>query len=157
MQKSYSGAQIALHWLTVIAVFIAWIGHDGMEAAWRALARGGTADQPVVHIVAGLTVLVLTLVRIVLRLRHGAPDLPEDLPPVVRWSSIAAHTGLYLLLILMPASGAAAWFLGQKVPAEAHGLMFNIFALLIFAHIGAALWHRFVRRDGVMQRMLRAG
>lgn len=158
MGKSYSRIQIALHWVTVLAVLAAWLGHDQMEEAWRAISRGGAAEAtPYLHIAAGLTVLALTLIRIAVRLRQGAPELPADMAAPLKLASKASHLGLYFFLVMMPVSGFSAWFLGLTPPAEVHGTFFAIFAILIGIHVAAALWHQFVRRDGLMGRMWRTG
>ena len=39
-------------------------------------------------------------------------------------------------------------------PARAvHGIVGSLLALLVLVHIVAALWHQFIRRDGLLRRM----
>jgi cytochrome b561 len=53
----------------------------------------------------------------------------------------------------MVATGALAWFGGIGVAAEAHEVLRVGLIALIALHVGAAIWHHFVRRDGVLARM----
>ena len=127
------------------------------------------------HEASGFVVLVLVLIRLGYRLTHTPPPLPVSVP---RWQQLAAgnvHTALYVLLIAQPIVG----WLG----ANAFGAQVSIFGLfnlptlldkneplaeriltvhdyvgytiagLLVIHIGAALMHGFIRKDGVLQRM----
>jgi cytochrome b561 len=103
---------------------------------------------------------------------------PPPEPGLARWQRLVAaanHAGLYLLLFLVPLLG---WLGASLFPAldvfgvitlpsisgadraasdtvfTLHGLAALLLTLLVFLHIGAALYHRFIRRDGVLRRML---
>ncbi len=128
------------------------------------------------HRSAGVLLLALVLVRIGWRLGHPPPPLPAALPAAQRAIAGVAHLGLYALLLAMPligwwatsAYGAPIVVFGlfELPPLVAqdralserlfalHGFAGIALALLIAAHAGAALHHHFVRRDGVLRRML---
>lgn len=123
------------------------------------------------HKVTGLALLALVLIRIVLRLTLPHPPLPRDLPRLQRWAAGASHLALYALMLGMPLLGWAMLSAGGYprpfgLPAiaphdlqlyallrEAHGVAgYSLFAVVL-VHLGAALMHAFVRRDGVMRSM----
>ena len=51
------------------------------------------------------------------------------------------------------AAGAALPDFHDFAPRAPHGLGANLLILLLVAHVGAALHHQFVRRDGLLRRM----
>lgn len=127
------------------------------------------------HESAGFLVFVLVLVRAAYRATHPPPPLPASVP---RWQQFAAqtvHIALYVLLIAQPfigwlgasAYGAQVSIFGlfnlPALLAKNEPLSDRIFAVhdfvgftiagLLFIHIGAALMHGFVQKDGVLQRM----
>ena len=76
----YSLAQIVLHWGIVVLVIVQLISHEGMQHAFDRLKDDptGTFDwsgMALVHAISGATVLVLMAVRILLRIRLGAPAM----------------------------------------------------------------------------------
>src|SRR5262249_44543813 len=126
-----------------------------------------------IHETLGMAILVLALVRLVLRIRFGAPALPSDLPAPMKLAAHMSHYGLYGLMIVMPLLGwamlsAAEYpvvlygrrFLPAIVPQSdsLHTLLWNAHYYLAFAffallllHVAAALFHVLVRRDGVFE------
>lgn len=128
------------------------------------------------HKSLGIVILVLMLLRLINRLTIGAP-MPE--PGLARWqraASSAVHGLLYVLLIVQPivgywansAFGAATPVFGLfEIPPigttdqafsdrlfALHRWTGIAIALLVATHIGAALQHYFIFKDGVLQRML---
>lgn len=132
------------------------------------------------HRPLGIAIGVLALLRLYNRLRHHPPPLPADLPA---WQARAAraarasHAMLYALMLAMPLIGWAMlsaggypivlWG-GVQLPAivphtpalyaalrGAHGLLAYVLFATVLAHVGAALFHLWVRRDGVFQAMAR--
>ena len=122
----------------------------------------------------GLAILLLALVRLVYRLWHGAPPLPAELPAVQKLAAQLSHYALYALMLLMPLIGWAmlsaapypillgSWHLPPLMHPDAvryaqlrqlHGVLGFVFYLLILVHLGAALMHALIRRDGVFQSM----
>jgi cytochrome b561 len=129
------------------------------------------------HKATGISVLVLAFFRLLWRLSHAVPSLPDSLP---RWQAHAArlvHWGLYAVMFILPLSGwamssAAGYpvsFYGLFVmpdfvavnPAlkgifkDIHELSANAFMALLGAHAAAALYHHFVLRDNILRRIWR--
>ena len=123
-----------------------------------------------------MLILLLMLLRLINRVVAGAPAPEPMLEPWQRTVSSAVHGLLYVLLVTMPivgwvansAYGATTPFFGlftlPKLVADNEALAKQLFTLHTWAgflvillagmHIGGALFHYVVRRDGVLQRML---
>ncbi|MCK1395391.1 cytochrome b [Bradyrhizobium sp. 1] len=170
-QLHYGTPAKILHWLIVALLAvqypIGWLMPD--------LHRGMTPGAAMTfHVSIGMTILVLTALRLAWRLTH--PVAPESsLPAWQRLSSEAVHWLLYALVLTTTISGwLFASFRGWSVSFYLLPLPMlasdNVAAgraidglhqasewallILIGIHVAAALAHIFVYRDGVMQRML---
>ena len=151
----YSRAQIALHWGVLILLVVSFFSHDGMKDAFRAALKGEETGGAVavVHRLVGIAILLLTLARIGLRWRVGAPALPEGGHPLLDLAAKATHLAIYALLIAIPASGLVAWLGLNRDAGGAHEVMFTVLFVLVGLHAAAALFHQFVLKDGLMARM----
>ena len=159
------------HWLIVALLAvqfpIGWLMPD--------VHAGPPGRAMTLHMSFGLTILALLMLRLLWRIFH--PVAPESsLPPWQRVSSEAVHWLLYLLVLVTTITGwlfasfrgwSLTYFdlvplpmLVQKNAVAIHqidgwhqvaewGLL-----ITICIHVGAALIHIFIYRDGVMQRML---
>ena len=179
-KKSVSGngrfdrISIALHWLTVLLITgqlaTAWlreaVGHES-SLAMELLAT---------HRANGLLIWTVGLLRLVWRRNFAyLPPFPESMSKLQQTIAKANEYGLYALLFVQPITGLSrVLFHGQpfelliwNVPAllepkpaisilfaEAHEFGAKALLVLIGLHVGAALFHRLVLRDGVLQRML---
>ena len=158
--KGYSRSQITLHWVIAGLIAVNLIFEDWIKAGWRAIETGGTPVYDagaLAHIGIGVAVLVLVAWRLGLRLMRGVPDLPADEPAVMKLAAVLGHAALYALMVGVPVLGLMAWFWASEDLAELHELGKPAFVVLILGHVGAALWHQFIRKDGLMNRMRRPG
>ncbi len=124
------------------------------------------------HMVAGVLILVLMLVRLIVRFTASKPAPATTGNRFLDKIAVMTHYGLYVLVILMAASGIAmsvqaglpAIVFGGSgtalpetfsiyTPRLAHGLIAKLLLALATLHILAALYHQFVRRDGLLSRM----
>ncbi|QCB47573.1 cytochrome b [Hydrogenophaga sp. PAMC20947] len=131
------------------------------------------------HKWAGVTILTLSFVRLMWRLTHRPPALPaaieQAMPAWQRFAHHATHLGLYVLFFAVPLAGwaysSAAGFpivpfglfqLPDFVPVSegladfmkpVHKYAAYSLAALVVLHVAGALKHRFVDRDGLLQRM----
>ncbi len=128
------------------------------------------------HESLGVVVFVLVLVRLVNRWRHPPPPLPAGTPALIHFAASATHMGLYALLVLMPVIGflaTNAWgfpltvfgVLPMPVPLGKNEELAKLLSLLhlsgaiavvmlIGGHLMGVLYHTFVRRDGLLRRMM---
>lgn len=166
----FTPLQRALHWVMAIAILTMLFIGVGM------VSTIGPAYLTLVgiHKPLGLAILVLALVRLAVRLRHGAPALPEDLPEPMKLAARLSHVAFYALMIAMPLLGwamlsAASYpvvVAGFELPvlvtpdAALHSALWNAHRFLAFClfglfllHFAAALFHAWVRRDGVFDAM----
>lgn len=154
--SKYSGTQVALHWGMAVLFLVSFVSHEGIKDAWRALVRTGEPVMSVaagVHIWVGVLALVLVAVRIIVRLKNGAPAPVETGNKLIDLSAKLAHLALYGVMVLVPLSGAIAWFGGVRDASEIHEVMFNVGIALVGVHVVAALYHQFVLKDGLLNRM----
>ena len=100
-QKRYSTVAMLLHWsIALLIVFQIILG-------WRMESTKGAAAYAIfqMHKSVGITVLLLTLVRLVWRVTHKPPPLPDHLAPWEKRLSTAVHHLFYLILIGLPLTG----------------------------------------------------
>lgn len=156
----YSSAQIALHWIVVGLVAFQFLAHDAIETTWRAFQDSEPPPEDAraltyMHIAAGILVLLLALVRIYLRIVRGAPSPPSDEPRLLQVLAEAVHGSIYVLLLLLPITGAVAWFIGMQSAASVHGLLKTVLLGAIVLHVAGGLFQHFIRRSDVLMRMFR--
>ena len=92
----------------------------------------------------------------------GPTRLPEEAPLWEHKASRAVHIGLYAAVFGIVLSGLGI-ALGFATPALGglflsamlglHEVALTLMPLLLIAHVAGALWHKFVRRDGVLESM----
>lgn len=163
----YGAVAITIHWVTaagiVVAFALGWLAdHADDPGAEVTLLRG--------HIVFAVSVVVLTLLRILWWIvADRRPEPGPDQPRWQMWTASAVHIALYVIILLMGTSGITTLISSDAVPAlmagaplpdfemflprKAHGLMAYLLVLLLAFHIGAALYHQFIRRDRLLARM----
>ncbi|WP_064697408.1 cytochrome b [Rhizobium aegyptiacum] len=128
------------------------------------------------HKSIGVAVLALMLLRVGWRLLSPPPPLPSSMSWIAQCAAKLCHLALYLLLFAQPLvgllhSGAANFPVvvfglftlpALGVPDDAlkqrledvHGLLAWITLVVIALHVGAALRHHLLLKDGVLRRML---
>lgn len=129
-----------------------------------------------VHKAFGVLALVLVLARLVNRLCHRLPPLPNELSGLQKVIAKASHGVLYFLLLAMPVSGylmqyhagrpidVFGWFrlpAALQVDIQTYAVFRELhfwFAVALMAmlvlHVGAAIHHHFIRKDNVLKSML---
>lgn len=163
----------ALHWLMAVMVIAMLFIGAGMVASVSERHEWLLN----MHKPLGIAILLLVIVRLIVRMTTRTPALPEDLP---MWQALAAKLSHYLLYALMLAMPLIGWamisaagdpvMLGSSVrlPSivaahadtfaflrKAHRYLAYLFFLTIVMHLSAALFHAWIRRDEVMDSMLR--
>ena len=152
-RTGYSLTHIVLHWLTAIAVLVAWFSHEAMEDIAEKAWDAGTGPFPTVHTIAGALAMVFILVRLFLRHRRGAPEPAGS--EMVKMAATWGHRLLYALVIIVPLLGAATWFGGFKDLSDIHELAAKALMLAALGHALMSIWHQFVKKDGTLMRMFR--
>lgn len=170
MQR-YHPVLVALHWLMALMIFVA-LAAGGLvlanmppDSPDKVAGLGG-------HMIFGMAIGVLLILRLVTRTRSAHPPHAETrnalLDRIGRWT----HLGFYALIAGMVLTGLAT-ALGAglfpfvyggaagTLPPElatlptrvAHGLIASALIALVALHIAAAIYHQFVLKDGLLRRM----
>ena len=169
----YPATSKLLHWLIAVCVLTT----APVAIVMIRVGKGPTQDMLYnFHKSLGVLILVLMILRLINRLAVGALTAAPDIEPWQKALSSFVHTSLYVLLLAMPvvgyvansAYGASTPFFGlfnlPMIVKQNDALAKQLFALhhwagllvilIVLMHIGAALYHHFIRRDDVLKRML---
>lgn len=170
----YSPVARFLHWTTAaLVLFMIPVGF------YIANVENGPFQDQIydLHKSVGMLILPLVLIRLAYRLTHPPPPLPADIPMLQQAAAHANHWGLYAMLIAQPIIGwigtsayrapvnffwlfawPPIWREDRKFSDfmfQVHGWIGIAITVFVAAHIAAALFHHFVRKDDVLTRMLR--
>jgi cytochrome b561 len=163
----YGSVAITIHWASAVGV---------IGALTTGLLAAGTADPAAEvvlvrgHIVLGTAVLLLTLFRICWWIwGDQRPQSVAGQPAAQEWAARIVHGAIYVTILLMASSGITTIILSgalpsiiagtalpdfsEIVPRIAHGIMSRLMIALLVAHVAAALYHQFIRRDRLLGRM----
>ena len=170
--KAFDPLIKSAHWLTlllIVAVFsTAALIHD-VPNAWKL-----TLFQ--LHRSLGATIWIVTVMRLIWRQFARLPDWPPSLSNPMRTAARSVESTLYGLLLLQPILGllyanaqggrTGVFFVLHLPPLiqrndelaeqllQAHGAVANLLLAVIALHAAAALFHHFIRRDEILNRML---
>lgn len=164
----YSPVAVTIHWLTAILILAALGSGFQADQAADSVTQAGFLRF---HIPVAITVLLLTFFRIVWWWRFDRKPIPVERSRL--WQERFArlvHVAFYVVILGMVASGIGMMVLsgagpsifgGSGVlpdfhdypPRVPHGLGAFLLVFLLFAHVCAALYHHFIRRDGLIRRM----
>jgi cytochrome b561 len=168
---TYTKTAIWLHWAIAALMIVMLIFGEDM------IRHATDTFYPSLHASLGISILVLTCVRLWWRLTHKAPALPTTMKGWEVSLSHLTHYAFYALMILLPLSGLMSFtsesaretiltgttlFGIFPVPAlpnvggiggGLHGLASKLGQALVILHVLAALKHQFWDKDGLMRRM----
>lgn len=123
VQERYSAVAITLHWLIALGI----IANIALGLYFADLPRSDPDKFLLTqtHKSIGLTILVLSLIRVVWRLMHPAPPLPASMSPMLRFAAHATHFLLYVLIVAIPLSG---WLMVSSSPLGLPTMYFGWFS-----------------------------
>jgi cytochrome b561 len=171
--EGYGVVTKALHWsmaTLLVAQFVVGYLLEGQESGrGRGRGRGGGSgrgrgrgggyevfgDDTLlnVHVVLGLTILVLACVRLAWRLATPLPPWAEALSARQRTLAHWVERALYLLMFAIPISGLVLVIADDDDLLGVHIAAHLAFFVVIAVHVGSVLWHQLVRGDGLLGRM----
>ena len=99
--RHFTPLQRALHWVMAICILAMLFIGIGMVSTIEPIYLKLVS----IHKPLGITILVLAMLRLVVRLRNGAPELPRDLPPAMKLAAQLSHFTFYVLMIALPLIG----------------------------------------------------
>lgn len=168
-RSQYGSVAVTIHWLSAIAILTM------LGSGFRAASMTDNAAKETIlmfHVPLGIAILLLTLFRVFWWLRVDQKPKPVEGDPA--WQTMAAkaiHVLFYIVILGMAASGigmialsgAGAVLFGSNegtlpdfnsyLPRGPHGLGARLMVALFIAHAGAALYHHFIKKDGLIWRM----
>ncbi len=170
----YTTIAIVLHWLIALAIigmiFLGW-------------NMGENAKLYQIHKSIGISILILTIARIVWRLMNPPPPLGNDMPKLEKTASHLVHLGFYGLMLAMPLTGwllvsttyefnistvlfgVVSWpdipGVGFLANEQGHGAVEFVHSKLAWLalgllalHVAGAIKHEITDESGVLKRMI---
>jgi cytochrome b561 len=169
----YTRTALALHWLSALLIFcglglgLFMTGLEFSPAKFRYYAW---------HKWIGITIFLLTALRLAWRASHPPPALPAAMPSWQVRATRVAHALLYALMLAIPlsgwvyssATGVSVVYLGilplpdlvpkdresAKILLLVHQSLNFTLAAVVVTHVAAALKHHFVDGDDVLARII---
>lgn len=180
--KRYDAVSQAFHWITAIAVAIAFT--LGPEHFGRLMHQGldpATRSDIVWHESLGILVLLLTVLRLVwVAMRPAAPRFEMSRP--MEFAAKAVRAAMWALLLILPISALLALgseahpltLLGglrmNQMPliaqssvakladwGDVHGFLGDAVMAVAGLHAAAAVFHHLILKDGVLKSILPRG
>ncbi|MEW8623834.1 MAG: cytochrome b/b6 domain-containing protein [Candidatus Thiodiazotropha endolucinida] len=170
MIQRYHYLVVITHWLSAILIVCA-IGVGMGVLADMHNSNPDKVDFLRIHVIGGILILVLTLIRIMVRLWKPVPSSDYFENSWLNRSGRSVHILLYAVLlgVLVSGIGISALsglpdivFFGKGQlpdtfrtfpPHAAHGVLALIFSVLLLLHIFAAIYHQLIRKDDIFSRM----
>jgi cytochrome b561 len=175
LKSRYAASTRWMHWVIFALILLAYLCINLFDL----FPKGSALRSNVLaaHFLAGLTVLLLVLPRLLLRIRNGRPPIVPPPPRQIELIGKLTHVAFYAFLLIQPILGVLTLQIGGKAvtlfgvtllpsfvsqPDRAlghqleniHSWIGTIFYYVIALHILAALWHHFGRRDNTLKRIL---
>ncbi|MGB7480395.1 MAG: cytochrome b [Burkholderiaceae bacterium] len=174
MEQRYTRTAMVLHWLVAVLLLCQFSFGWYLNGIPRGVpARGYYVN---LHKSTGILIGLLILVRLIWRLKHAPPSLPNTMPAWQRRAADASHRLLYVLMLMMPLSGYVAsnfskhgvnffnsiklapWGSDDKLIYaffnQTHKITSWLLLTLVILHVLAALKHLLVDRDNIFSRIL---
>ena len=167
--KKYGAVAVTVHWLTALLIAGLLISGNRMDGMADSAAK---AQLLMIHAPVGVLIGLLTLFRIFWWWRFDSKPEPVGTTPA--WQERAAqgvHVLFYVVILGMAASGIGMMVLsgagdivfggasgplpdfGNYAPRAPHGIGARVMIALLVLHAGAALYHHFFLKDGLIGRM----
>jgi len=159
-----------LHWLMAVLILAMLFIGVAMVSSLADYHRLVSIHKPI-----GALILVLVAIRLINRLLHPPPPLPAGMPAILRFAAHASHWLLYALMVALPLVGwgmlsaggypinlVGSFHLPPILPHSsalyallrpAHTLLAYLLFATFLVHLGAALAHAFLFKDGVFESM----
>ncbi len=173
-KNSYGLISKFFHWIIAFSIFgLMTVGFkmaDMMPSTEKYELYG-------MHKAFGTVIFILIILRLIWKFSDKAVEPPKNFPPILTFLAKSGHFLLYVFMLSMPISGILmSYFSGHNVPvfniftipaaastsSQLAGIFHDIhtigvlaFIAVIVLHITAALYHHFIRRDGVFMRMIK--
>ncbi|WP_298982729.1 cytochrome b/b6 domain-containing protein [uncultured Roseibium sp.] len=171
--EKYGSVAVTIHWLSAVVILLL------LGTGFRATAPTDTLSKEAIltiHASLGMAILLLTSARLLWWV--FADRKPVAVTGSPAWQNLTAkfvHGLFYIVVFGMAASGigmlvlsgaSAILFGGANAPLAdfsdfapriPHGIGARVMIVLLLFHIGGALFHQFIKKDGSFARMWYGG
>ena len=169
--KRYHPLLVSLHWLLAVLILFSLF-------AGSIILADMPNDNPdkiailKVHIISGLVILVLMLLRLFVRIKMDTPEAIDTGDAFINKTGKYSHILIYVLVFLIVGSGLGIAILSglsdivffgsiealpetfdDLLPRKVHGILTKILIATITLHFLATMWHQFFREENVFSRM----
>lgn len=155
---TYHPVRIVLHWTLAILIAAQFALYPIVLPGWHYLITTHEYFYTwgiIEHLTVGSVVLLLVFWRIRERRRHPAPPPLPGSDPRMEAVGRLVHRATYIVMLLVPVSGLVIYFGDLRHVAFVHNALAMGLLGLIALHASAALYHQFIRHDGILLRMVR--
>ena len=162
-----------LHWLVVFLLIGSFSFEYAMHSLQPSTAKWWFYD---LHKSLGVIVILVVIARLFWSIINPAPQPAANIPDWQHSVARINHGLLYLCILIVPVSGFIGSISGgfkvpffrlfempalvdenetvNRISEFVHQFVAEFLLVLITVHVAAALWHHFIRHDGVLLRML---
>jgi cytochrome b561 len=176
----YTSVAVVLHWLLALGILGLLV--IGLAMTQLPLTPMMQFSLYQLHKSVGVTLLLLVILRLIWRLLHRPPPMPDTMLQFEKRAAESTHIFFYFLMLELPLSGwalvSASVFniptvlygiipwpnmpvlsnLSNKAPVEVtlkaiHAYGAWLLLAVLALHLGAVLRHQFILRDDVLRRM----
>lgn len=168
--KRYNPALVAIHWLMALLVIMML----GVGKFMMPTVPVEDPQKPMMlqtHAYIGIAIAVLLVIRLVLRFTTKRPAPADAGNAFLNWVAKATHFLLYAFMLGMVASGMGLFqladlpsifsgatpypadYFSSFAPRGGHGIFSGLLLALVALHFGAAMYHQFIKKDGLLGRM----
>ncbi|NWF64601.1 MAG: cytochrome b/b6 domain-containing protein [Chloroflexi bacterium] len=167
--KRYHPAHVVIHWLMALLILMMLgVGKTVMPGVDPADPQKPMMLQS--HAYIGISLAALLVIRVIMLFVLKRPAPADAGNPVLNFAGRATHILLYVFMLGMVLSGMGL-FQMANLPAvfsgaapypanffdyparNGHGLVSWLLLAFIALHFGAAMFHQFIRKDGLLERM----
>ena len=183
-RERYDAVAMTLHWIIALGILVQIA--MGLVMVHLSIPIETKFQFYQLHKSIGITILFAAALRVLWRLTHRPPPLPETMPWLEKTAASSTHFLLYAFMLALPFTGWIVvsvspyniptvlyglipwpdlpWFstLADKQAADTiaefiHDWLGYIIICLLALHVLAALRHHFFLRDNILRRMLPFG
>ncbi len=167
--RRYHPLVVVLHWLVALLI-IGNLAVGALVLSEMSNADPGKAGVLRLHMLSGITILVLMVVRLISRLFTKVPPIPHE-KGGLRWLARINHWGLYLVIFAMLSTGlgmaqqsgifpllggepvALPTSFEQFQPHAGHELFAIVLMALIALHLAGVAYHYLAKKENILSRM----
>lgn len=171
-ENTYGLVAKGFHWLLFLMLSFSIVAGNFLASMPKGVEKIQAAGM---HKSFGAIILTLILLRFVWRLMNDKPEDISGIPAIQKLMAHAMHWALYALMFAQPLSGimmsqsagVPVSFFGlfefpmfldknQQVAEffrDVHGTVWLLLVLAAIGHVGAAMHHHFILKNGMLKRM----